>query len=348
LGEWFWRTYNAERRTMKYRNIGEERNGWIDDPKQRKLFQRKLLKWYELNRRDLPWRMSRDPYQVWVSEIMLQQTRVAAVIPHYRKFLQRFPTVHKLAAARESSVLAAWSGLGYYRRARMLHTASKKVVTQYSGKLPKRREELSALPGIGRYTSAAIASIAYGEPVAAVDGNVQRIMERLAGRVFGAKEAWQIAGQLVSLENPGDFNQALMDLGATVCIPGRPKCLHCPVTAQCVAHGSLPKITNRIRRKRTVWYALDLRNSSVFLVKRSQEASLMPGMWELPEIIGSDGPCASIFTLRHSITATDYTVRVVAKHATSASSGRWVKNSRARSLPLTGLAKKILRTAKVI
>jgi A/G-specific adenine glycosylase len=322
-------------------------NSWLDDSERKKHFQQKLLRWYEINRRDLPWRADRDPYRVCISEIMLQQTRVAAVIEHYHKFLARFPTVKKLARARESSVLAAWSGLGYYRRAQMLHAASKKVLKLHGGKLPGAREELGRLPGIGRYTSAAIASIAYGEPVAAVDGNVHRVVERLFGGISGTEEVWKKAEQLLCRDNPGDFNQAMMELGATVCLPGQPKCLICPVTRECNTRGSLPKIGNRKRqKKRTVCYALNVRNGSVFLVKRSAEAALMPSMWELPETTNSTG--APAFTLRHSITVTDYTVRVVTKSIKSALSGKWVKNSRVRTLPLTGLARKILREGKVI
>src|SRR5947209_10980711 len=152
------------------------------DSRTRTLFRRRLLGWYDGNKRDLPWREDRDPYRVWVSEIMLQQTRVAAVLEHYRRFLNKFPTVSKLAAARESSVLAAWSGLGYYRRARMLHAAAKLVVKEYQGKFPRDSEGLRHLPGIGRYTAAAIASIAYDEPVAVVDGNVERVLERMSGK----------------------------------------------------------------------------------------------------------------------------------------------------------------------
>src|SRR5271166_302954 len=139
---------------------------------ERKIFRRRLLAWYRRNRRDLPWRANRDPYRVWLSEIMLQQTRVTAVIEHYQEFLRRFPTVEKLAAAREASVLAAWSGLGYYRRARMLHAAAKVIVRELGGKFPSTAEALRALPGVGRYTAAAVASIAFSEPVALVDGNV--------------------------------------------------------------------------------------------------------------------------------------------------------------------------------
>jgi A/G-specific adenine glycosylase len=325
-------------------------NFWMDNEEQKKHFQRKLLAWYEINRRDLPWRADRDPYRVWISEIMLQQTRVAAVIEHYRKFLLRFPTVKKLARAKESSVLAAWSGLGYYRRARMLHAASKKVLKLHSGKLPGNREELGRLPGIGRYTSAAIASIAFDEPTAAVDGNVHRVVERLLGRTSGAQEVWKKAELLLCHDNPGDFNQAMMELGATVCLPGQPNCPNCPVTQECSTRGSLSKIGNRIQQKKQIIsYALNCRNGSVFLVKRPAEASLMPGMWELPEINVSTDAGAAAFTLRHSITVTDYTVRVVTKSIKATrSSGEWVKNNRAGTLPLTGLARKILREGKVI
>src|ERR1700682_466789 len=150
---------------------------------------RALLAWYDHNRRDLPWRQSRDPYHIWVSEIMLQQTRVAAVLPRYEKFLRRFPTVQKLASARVTSVLAEWSGLGYYRRARNLHTAAKEIVRERAGIFPQDSETWRKLPGIGRYTAAAIASIAFGEPVAVLDGNVDRVLRRLLGR-HSARESW--------------------------------------------------------------------------------------------------------------------------------------------------------------
>ncbi len=335
---------------MDYENREETVNGWITDAKQRKSFQRKLLDWYKLNRRELPWRQTRDPYRIWISEIMLQQTRVAAAVPHYHKFLQRFPTVRKLAKARESSVLAAWSGLGYYRRARMLHAASKKVVMDFAGKAPSSREDLMGLPGIGRYTSAAIASIAYGQPVAAVDGNIRRVLERIVGRPMAGQQVWRVADKLLAHEDAGDFNQALMEIGATICVPRQPKCSACPLTPQCVTRGPLSKITGKTPRqkKKTIWYALNCRNESVFMVKRPEEATLMPEMWELPEIAGVNGRSTSSFTLRHSITVTDYTVRVVRKPISEKTSGEWVKNSRVPNLPLTGLARKILRAAKII
>src|SRR5271167_322293 len=156
-------------------------------------FQQRLLVWFDRHKRDLPWRRDRDPYRVWLSEIMLQQTRVAAVTEHYERFLRRFPSIEKLASAREASVLAAWSGLGYYRRARMLHAAAKKIVKEHGGKFPEKAEDLRALPGIGRYTASAIASIAFAEPVTVVDGNVERVLQRLMGTNLSTAQTWEHA-----------------------------------------------------------------------------------------------------------------------------------------------------------
>src|SRR5271166_6598830 len=182
-------------------------------------FQSTLLCWYDEHRRDLPWRGTRDPYRIWLSEIMLQQTRVAAVIGHYRTFLERFPNVQALASASEDAVLAVWSGLGYYRRARMLHQAAQQIAEQHGGCFPRNSAALLALPGIGRYTAAAIASIAFAEPVAVVDGNVKRVLERFTGVDLTPPEIWQQAQALLANSRPGDFNQAMMELGATVCVP---------------------------------------------------------------------------------------------------------------------------------
>ena len=203
-------------------------------------FRKNLLAWYAHNARILPWRESRDPYRVWLSEIMLQQTRVAAVIGHYAEFLRRFPTVKKLAAAREASVLAAWSGLGYYRRARMLHAAAKVVVRELGGKFPATAEDWRELPGIGRYSAAAIASIAFAEPVAVVDGNVERVLQRVSGQRREGEGLWRAAADLLDRKRPGEFNQAMMELGATVCTPRAPGCLMCPVVELCATRGELP------------------------------------------------------------------------------------------------------------
>src|ERR1700739_733218 len=209
-------------------------------------FRRALLRWYDHNRRDLPWRKTRDPYRIWLSEIMLQQTRVAAVLDHYRTFLQRFPSVEALAVAPEEAVLAAWSGLGYYRRARMLHQCAKELAEKHGGRFPQSAEALRALPGIGRYTASAIASIAFHEPTAVVDGNVERVVQRLTGRELAAEEIWRKAQSLLSTSRPGDFNQSMMELGATVCLPRVPRCLTCAVQNWCAG-----KTSTRESRART-------------------------------------------------------------------------------------------------
>ena len=175
----------------------------------RRRFRARLQRWYRRHRRGLPWRNTRDAYRIWVSEIMLQQTRVAAVLAHYRSFLRRFPNVRRLAAAREQSVLAAWSGLGYYARARAMHAAAKKIARERRGRFPRTAGEWRALPGIGRYTAAAISSIAFGRPEAVVDGNVARVLRRLSGARSSGRELWGQAELLLSRQRPGDFNQAI-------------------------------------------------------------------------------------------------------------------------------------------
>ena len=315
---------------------------------------RRLLAWYTAHQRQLPWRDSRDPYPIWISEIMLQQTRVAAVIEHYHEFLRRFPTVEKLAKAREASVLAAWSGLGYYRRARMLHAAAKVTVREPSGKFPDSAEKLRALPGVGRYTAAAIASIAFGEPVAVVDGNVERVLQRVSGERLAGEQLWDAAKHLLDRKRPGDFNQAIMELGATVCTPQIPTCLTCPLTGLCATRGELPANGKSApQKKREIHYALLCRNNGcrdgeVFLVQRAHEASLMGGMWELPEISGGKATNGPAFTVRHSITVTDYTVRVWRSAVPAPAAGKWIRSNKLRQIPLTGLARKILRKAQVI
>lgn len=330
------------------RNSGDS---WKFDGPATRRWRQRLLTWYDRNRRDLPWRSDRDPYRVWLSEIMLQQTRVTAVLEHYRRFLQRFPTVQKLAAARESAVLAAWSGLGYYRRARMMHAAAKAIVKQHGGRFPDTVADLRALPGIGRYTAAAIASIVFEAPAAVVDGNVERVLGRVFGNSLAGEPLWQAAESLLSRKRPGDFNQAMMELGATVCLPGQPKCSSCPVIGLCATRGNavVPRPKKMVRQKRRdICYALDHRNRSIFLVQRPKHASLMPGMWELPEIPVPSGRGPASLTLRHSITVTDYTVHVMRGPVPSQIKGRWMAKARIQRLPLTGLARKILRDAQVI
>ena len=307
-----------------------------------------MLHWYGQHRRDLPWRRDRDPYRVWVSEIMLQQTRVAAVLDHYARFLKKFPTVESLAAAREASVLAIWSGLGYYHRARRMHQAAKVIVRQRGGLFPGTAEEWAELPGIGRYTAAAIASIAFGEAVAVVDGNVTRVVERLLGEPAAKEAIWIQAQALLDSQRAGDFNQAMMELGATVCTPRAPQCLLCPVHAFCQSRGAEAARPQPPRKQKVLGYGLVQKNSTILLVQRSSNASLMAGMWELPGILpGSVNGNAPLARLRHSITDTDYQVVVFEVSPDELPAGeadrRWLTRRQWEQLPLTGLTRKILR-----
>ena len=309
------------------------------------MFRRRLLRWFQQSQRTLPWRGETDPYRILVSEIMLQQTRVAVVEDRYRKFVAQFPSVERLARAREETVLAAWSGLGYYRRARALHQAAKEIAAR--GAFPAVADELRELPGIGRYTAAAVASIAFGQPVAVVDGNVKRVLDRVTHRQapmqrMPEKDYWQTAGKLLDKRRPGDFNQAMMELGALVCLPAQPLCHACPVAGLCSSRGPREKVKGPQRRKAVLQYALARRNGSVLLRQRDRESSLMPGMWELPEITPGKRNETPLLTLRHSITTTDYSVLVFAAAAATAT-GRWVPVHTAERLPLTGLTRKILR-----
>jgi A/G-specific adenine glycosylase len=311
-------------------------------------FSAALLRWYDANKRDLPWRRDREPYRVWVSEIMLQQTRVAAVLSYYERFLERFPDVHSLARARESTVLAMWSGLGYYRRARYLHAAARVVSRQMSARFPVTSSEWRQLPGVGEYTAAAIASIAFGEPCAVVDGNVERVLRRVAGNPnLAGRELWAAAQAILSRRRPGDFNQAMMELGATVCVPEQPRCGQCPVLAMCGTKGSLQGATTPTRNRRELAYVLGTKNGAVYLVQRG-DGPLMPGMWELPSASRELQEHQPVLRVRHSIPDTDYSVVVVAGAPGGVESGRWVPVRRIAGLPLTGLCRKILRKAEII
>jgi A/G-specific adenine glycosylase len=322
---------------------------------------RALLDWYDRHRRDLPWRETHDPYRIWLSEIMLQQTRVAAVLEHYRFFLERFPNVPALAAASEDDVLAAWSGLGYYRRARMMHRCAQELVRENDGRFPQSSEALLALPGIGRYTAAAIASIAFAEPIAVVDGNVERVLQRLTGIQLTKEQTWQHAQALLASSRPGDFNQSMMELGATVCVPGEPRCLGCPVRKWCATQGEAPRVAPPSRqKKKEIWCALEQRDGNgngvdkVRLVQRPQKASLMAGMWELPQTPDRPpGVKASAYwrTFRHSITVTNYTVHVVQTPFIAAppgAKGKWIAIERIPQMPITGLTRKILKAGGII
>jgi len=203
---------------------------------------RRVVAHFRTHARDLPFRKTRDPYAIWVCEIMAQQTRLSVVIPYWERWLARFPTVAALAAAALDDVLAHWAGLGYYARARALHRAAGVIVERHGGRLPEDPEALAALPGIGPYTAGAIASIAHGRRAAIVDGNVARIFARLFGIEADVlapatkREMWRLAGELVPARSPGEFNQGLMDLGATVCRPRTPDCPACPLRRDCATH----------------------------------------------------------------------------------------------------------------
>lgn len=320
-----------------------------------------LLEWYDCHHRDLPWRRSRDPYAIWVSEIMLQQTRVAAVAERYQQFLERFPTVHVLASASEDEVLALWSGLGYYRRARMLHKAAQVVVSTAGGLMPKTAEDLRALPGVGAYTAAAIASIAYGEPMAVVDGNVERVLCRFAGwNANGghARKVEQLAARMLDERRPGDFNQALMELGSTVCLPRNPQCLACPIAPGCKTRGEHKTAARARTLVREVGYALCMRRArnnsdpgreEVLLEQRLPTVTVMPRMWELPPLL--EAPVKHVrMTVRHAIMNVNYVVRIrdvredeLAGLTAPCEERRWVPLRDAGAMALTGLARKVLK-----
>ncbi|MDE3104462.1 MAG: A/G-specific adenine glycosylase [Acidobacteriota bacterium] len=349
-------------------------------PRQIASFRRALMAWYRAQARTLPWRGIHDPYRTWVSEIMLQQTRVAAVIERYNEFISRFPTVVALALASEQQVLAAWSGLGYYRRARLLHRAAQFLLAEREGQLPTTAAALRTLPGVGLYTSAAIASIAFGEPVAVVDGNVERVLLRVTGQAetpaaVQSRQLAELAQQLIPARwgnpagdgrdnPPGNHNQAMMELGATLCLPRAPLCAACPVHSLCRTRGEHQTTPRAALRSKSAAYLLRLRKrgamTEVLLYRRPADASLMAGMLELPplhpEAVAEREPT---LRLRHAITQTNYYVGIYAPRtmrdpalARALQGNRdalaWFATSRLSQLPLTGLARKALRRLGVM
>jgi A/G-specific adenine glycosylase len=331
-----------------------------------------LLQWYELNQRDLPWRRTPDPYAIWVSEIMLQQTRVAVVVERYNAFLLRFPTLVSLAEAPEQEVLALWSGLGYYRRARMLHKAAQFVARELQGSLPANAKDLRLLPGIGPYTAAAIASIAHQEPVAVVDGNVERVLCRLSGWEAGSRtgasklrgKIEKLASALVDPLRPGDFNQAMMELGATVCTPRTPLCLQCPINVDCTTLGehntpARPKMISReIAHALAVRAGVEADTASrhILLEQRPHSVSVMPGLWELPLLLDPQVPDSELrMAVRHAIMQVNYYVRIrtlredeVDALTVPGGARLWVPLAEAGQMALTGLARKVLSRARLL
>lgn len=267
-------------------------------------FQNQLIHWYEQNKRDLPWRRTNDPYKIWVSEIMLQQTKVDTVIPYFNRFITKFPTVHHLAEADEQTVLKEWEGLGYYTRAKNLQHAVREVVEEYNGKVPEDPEKLKTLKGIGPYTKGAILSIAFNQPEPAVDGNVMRVFSRLLQieediAIQRTKKRFdEIIRNIIPKDNPSSFNQAIMELGALICIPKKPKCTDCPVRKHCLAYENGKERTLPIKgkaKKKTVipYVVLLIRNKmNDFAIEKRPSSGLLANMWQFPMVpindIGKD------------------------------------------------------------
>jgi A/G-specific adenine glycosylase len=334
---------------------------------------RALLRWYDGHGRTLPWRGERDPYRVWLSEVMLQQTRVATATPYYHAFLERFPTLGSLARAREADVLTAWAGLGYYRRARQLREAARLVVREHGGQVPGAPADFARLPGVGRYTVGAVLSIAFDRALPALDGNVARVLSRWHAlraalrEPRGARALWALAAALVPARRPGDWNQALMELGATVCTPRAPRCGECPVSRWCRAFAlgrvaAFPPVPARraVERVRQA-VALIERRGRVLVVRR--EGPLLAGLWEPPGVelaprrsarraldarlagLGLRARLASAgTTIRHAITHRDITAEVWRGELTDplprSARLRWV-DPRDPGIALTALAKKV-------
>jgi A/G-specific adenine glycosylase len=262
------------------------------------LLRSRLLTWYDLHRRDLPWRRppeEADAYRTWISEVMLQQTRVDTVIPYFNRWLQRFPTLESLAAAPLDDVLKAWEGLGYYGRARRLHHAVREVVQRYGGEVPSDVDDFRRLPGVGRYTAGAVMSIAFGKEEPVVDGNVRRVFARLGDVATPSdNDLWKVAGDLVRGERPADLNQAIMDLGATICLPRAPRCHLCPLTDLCVARAAGSQLSRPFRPPPRLlpieYHAVAIvPREGRFLLNRRPTTGRLGGLWEFPGIELRDG-----------------------------------------------------------
>ena len=277
----------------------------------------RLLNWYRQHSRSLPWRGYSDPYAVWVSEIMLQQTRVETVIPYFKKWMEQFPTINKLAEATERDVLNTWEGLGYYSRARNLHKAAKSVVEQHGGELPRDLNELGNLPGIGRYTVGAIASIAFNMDEPALDGNLRRVYARLidlsepADSPAGEKILWDLAREHLPKGQAGDYNQALMDLGATICLPKNPRCASCPLLEFCMAHANgtqeeRPVLKPKKKLPRYINAMGVIIEDGKVLLSRRPSKGLLGGLWEFPNARVDEGPAEGL----ESVLEKEYRLKV--------------------------------------
>ncbi len=336
----------------------------------------KLLRWYRENRRDLPWRRTRDPWAIWVSEVMLQQTRVEHVVAYFEPFLERFPTVEALAQAPLEEALARWSGLGYYRRLRLLHRAAIQLAAA-GYRIPSDPEFLRALPGVGDYTAAAVASIAFGVAVPVLDGNVERVTTRLLACNEDPKlpavrrRLRKAAAELLDARAPGDSNQALMELGATVCSPRAPRCAACPLVEGCAGYASgepecYPRRAAKAKPRRvSLVVAVVERDERVLLFRRDDEEELLAGTWELPWVESGNGDAeerlatryggrfaldAALGTVRHAITTRSIVASV--RRATLTTDGvaegreaAWVSRAAVPTLPTSSLVRKALALA---
>jgi len=349
----------------------------------KQLLRRRLFAWYSKSARDLPWRRSRDAYGVWVSEVMLQQTTVAAVRDYFKRFMEAFPDVHALANAPETRVMRAWEGLGYYRRARQLHAAAKKIVAEHGGALPPNVVELQELPGIGRYTAGAIASIAFGQRAPILEANTVRLLSRLIGyredplATTGQRVLWRVAEEILPQKNVAHFNQALMELGSLVCTPSVPNCAECPLSAVCTAFSlGLQSEIPRPKARKTYTYlreaAVLVRKNGSVLIRRCGEGERWAGLWDFPRFgLDAEGPlyardeivakvceqtgvtCAPTGLLktfkhgvtRYRITLECYEAKHVAGrvHLASSATARWVKFSELSEIPLSATGRQIAK-----
>ncbi len=336
---------------------------------------RNLLAWYRKNRRDLPWRKTQDPYRIWISEVMLQQTRVQAAIPYYENFLRQFPSVEALASSKEEKLLACWSGLGYYSRARNLRRAAQQIVRDFDGVFPREAAMAESLPGVGPYTAAAVLSIACGVALPVLDGNVARVLSRLHARPLdlrtgkGKASLGVLAQSMLAPRRPGEFNQAMMELGATICLPANPNCRSCPVRSACRAWqlqrvDEFPPTRPKPSERRWSLGAAVVLNRArrLFLVQRPRDAQWLAGFWELPMwdagLPSERSGNGSLFSptdfdlkesmgrVRHTITVNRLDMEVFRarlRNQQRLSGGRWISPDELDGLAVSTITRKALR-----
>lgn len=341
-------------------NTNQRRRNELESSAKATYIQEHLIAWYLEEKRDLPWRRTSDPYHIWISEVMLQQTRVDTVIPYYERFTTAFPTMHDLAEAEEDHLLKLWEGLGYYSRARNLQAGVREVIERYGAEIPKSREEISTIKGIGPYTAGAVLSIAYGVPEHAVDGNVMRVLSRLYALEDDIAQAKtrklfeHLVMDIISPDDPSSFNQGLMELGATICTPQKPKCLLCPVREVCQAFEEgketlLPIKTKKTKTKSISYNGFMLQRADGKWLVEQRGEGLLAKMWQFPLIEETDvhwttrygitwNECESVGQVTHVFSHLKWTVDVYAGKAevdeTKATNGVWVTEEELERLPL--------------